>query len=239
MADASKISGQKLVALFDTLVANKTIMSMHLMGSRYERITYIIGIDTAEKEPRLVVDNPEGFNKAAADARPWRLRFNFNGPDKLEYIFEVNGGDSRGKDLVLPLPDFVERIQRRKNFRIDAPLGSQLSFTLSSEACTIYLINISLGGAFGVLTQPKPKQIPRALLKKDQRIYRLELGFPGDEEMEAQTIRIKKAEVRRTEHDRERHIYKFAFEFMDMARQEKEKLTRAIYHAQRQFLQKR
>lgn len=239
MADASKICGEKLIALFDTLVASKTIMSMQLMDSRYERITYIVGIDTAGNEPRLVVDNPEGFNAAAADASPWRLRFNFNGPDKLEYIFEVNGGNTRGKDLVLPLPDFVERIQRRKNFRIDAPLGSQMSFTLSAEACALSLINISLGGAFGVLTQPKPKKIPRALLKKDQRVYRLELTFPGDEEMEAQTIRIKKAEVRRIEHDRERHIYKFAFEFMDMAGQEKEKLTRAIYHAQRQFLQKR
>ncbi len=239
MADGSKISGQKLVELFETLVASKTIMSMQLMGGRYERITYIIGIDTAEKEPRLVVDNPEGFNEAAAGARPWRLRFNFNGPDKLEYIFQVEGGAARGKDLILPLPDFVERIQRRKNFRIDAPLGSQMSFTLAAEACIISLINISLGGAYGVLTQPKPKKIPRTLLKKDQRIYRLELCFPGDEEMEAQTIRIKKAEVRRIEHDRERHIYKFAFEFMDMARQEKEKLTRAIYHAQRQFLQKR
>ncbi len=239
MADGSKISGQKLVELFETLVASKTIMSMQLMGGRYERITYIIGIDTAEKEPRLVVDNPEGFNEAAAGARPWRLRFNFNGPDKLEYIFQVEGGAARGKDLILPLPDFVERIQRRRNFRIDAPLGSQMSFTLAAEACIISLINISLGGAYGVLTQPKPKKIPRTLLKKDQRIYRLELCFPGDEEMEAQTIRIKKAEVRRIEHDRERHIYKFAFEFMDMARQEKEKLTRAIYHAQRQFLQKR
>jgi c-di-GMP-binding flagellar brake protein YcgR len=239
MADASKICGEKLIALFNTLVASKTIMSMQLMGSGYERITYILGIDTAEKEPRLVVDNPEGFKEAAADAGPWRLRFNFNGPDKLEYIFRVEGGDNRGKDLLLPLPEFVERIQRRKNFRIDAPLGSRMSFTLSSEACILSLINISLGGAFGALTQPKPKKIPRSLLKKDQRLYRIELGFPGDEEMEAQTIRIKKAEVRRIEHDRERHIYKFAFEFMDMASQEKEKLTRAIYHAQRQLLQKR
>lgn len=239
MADAGKIRGQKLVALFDTLIANKTIMSMQLMGSRYERITYILGIDTSENVPRLVVDNPEGFNKAAADADPWRLRFNFNGPDKLEYIFQIEGGDVRGRDLYLPLPDFVERIQRRKNFRIDAPLGAQLSFPVASETYTISLINISLGGAFGVLTKPASKKTGRPPLKKDKRLYRLELSFPEDEEMEAQTIQIKKAEVRRVEHDRERRIDKYAFEFVEMARREKEKLTQAIYHTQRKFLQKR
>jgi len=239
MADAGKIRGEKLVALFDALIENKTIMSMQLVGSRYERITYILGIDNTKKEPRLIVDNPEGFNEAAANSGHWRLRFNFNGPDKLESLFQIEGGITRGRDLYLPLPAFVERIQRRRNFRIDTPIGAQLSFTAAAKACIISLINVSLGGAFGAMTTPKPKEVRRSMLKKDQRLYRLELCFPVDEEIEAQTIQIKKAEVRRIEHDSERHIYKYAFEFMDIARVEKDKLTRAIYHIQRQYLQKR
>ena len=239
MVDAGKLQGKKRVALFKEVIEKKIILSMHLMGSQYERLTYILGMDDQDNPPRLIVDNPEGFRQAATDKEPWHLRFNFNGPDKLEYIFETRGGEIAGRDLRIPLPEHVERIQRRKNFRVDTPVGSEIRFNDNKDKCIIALINISLGGAYGVLSKPRIKDTRRQLLEKGRRLYRLNLYFPADEAMEERHILIRKAEVRRVEKDKENKIQKYAFEFTDIDPKEKEALTRIIYHIQRQILQRR
>lgn len=239
MVDTGKLQGEKLVALFKAVIERKIILSMHLMGSQYDRLTYMLGMDDQGDPPCLIVDHPEGIRLAGTDRGPWHLRFNFNGPDKLEYIFETKGGEIKGRDLRIPLPEYVERIQRRKNFRVDTPVGSEMHFNYNKDKCVIALINISLGGAYGVLTKPRNKDPRRHLLKKDQRLYRLNLHFPAVEEMEAQHILIRKAEVRRVEKDKEKKIQKYALEFMDIDPKEKKALIRRIYHIQRLILQRR
>lgn len=239
MVDAGKLQGEKLVALFKEVIEKKIILSMHLMGSQYDRLTYILGMDDRGDPPCLIVDNPEGIRQAATDKGPWHLRFNFNGPDKLEYIFETKGGEIKGQDLRIPLPEYVERIQRRKNFRVDTPVGSEMRFNDNKDKCVIALINISLGGAYGVLTKPRIKDARKQLLEKGRRIYRLNLYFPADEAMEERHILIRKAEVRRVEKDKKNKIQKYAFEFTDIDPKEKEALTRIIYHIQRLILQRR
>lgn len=238
MVGTGKIKGEQLVNLFDQVIESKTLLSMHLMGSQYEQLTHILRMDILDRQPLLIIDAPKDFNKAVADTKPWHLRFNFNGPDKLEYIFHTRGGYCKGRDLYIPLPDCVERIQRRKNFRIDTPVGTYMRFTANKKELAIALSNISMGGAYGSLVAPKAKAFRRPFLKVDKYVYKITLIFPADQEMEAQTIMIKKAKVRRVEHISKKKIYKYAFEFIDIDPLEKEKLTRSIYHIQRQFLQR-
>lgn len=238
MADAEKIKGEKLVEIFDQVIEKKILMSMYLMGSQYEQLTHILAMDSNVSPPNLIIDAPKGFGKVADNTQPWHLRFNFNGPDNLEYIFHTKGCIHKGRDLHIPLPDYVERIQRRKNFRIDTPVGACMRFMVSKKECIINLNNISMGGTFGALVPSKSKKDQRSLLKMDQAIYRATLFFPADQEMEEQTISIKKVRVRRVERIREKKIYKYAFEFIDIDPIEKEKLTRSIYHIQRQILKR-
>jgi c-di-GMP-binding flagellar brake protein YcgR len=238
MVDSGKLQGEKLVALFKEVVEKKIILSMHLVGSQYDRLTYILGMDDQGDKPHLIIDNPEGIRQAVTKTEPLKLRFNFNGPDKLEYIFETKGGEIKGRDLHIPLPDYVERIQRRKNFRVDTPVGSEMHFTYNKEKFVIALINISLGGIYGVLVKPRIKEARKQLLKKDQSIYRLNLHFPADKKMEEQNIMIRKTQVRRVEIDKGKKIQKYAFEFVAIDPKEKEALTRSIYHIQRQILQR-
>ena len=57
--------------------------------------------------------------------------------------------------------------------------------------------------------------------------------------MDERLVVIDRAEVRRIEHDIERRLYKYAFEFMEVDKEQKQKLTQAIYHLQRQYLKNR
>ena len=239
MSDPGKIVGRKLDALFEALIVEKTIISMHVVGTDFQRLTCITAVEQGSDGNRLVVDCPEGFSKAASPNKTLNIRFTFNGRDHLEYIFGTTGGIRRGRELKLPFPDYVERLQRRKNFRIDTLPGTRLLFSIGKMGGRIDLINISLGGAFGLLVKPGSKDLSGSLLKINQRLYNVRIVFPADNLVEKRTVVIKKAEVRRIELDRERKRCKYAFEFMVIDKENLRELTNAIYHIQRQFLQNR
>ena len=97
----------------------------------------------------MLVDPPDDFREAAADQDLWHLRFNFNGPDQLEHIFSTRGGELVEQGLKVPFPEHVERLQRRRNFRVDALTGTRMHFTLKKINGELDLINISQGGAYG------------------------------------------------------------------------------------------
>jgi hypothetical protein len=239
LSDPGKVQGEKLATLFNELIDKKVIISIHVVGTGFERLTCIASLERDSEADYLLIDRPDGFSQSASQDGAWNLRFNFNGPDQLEYIFSTRGGEICGRNLKVPFPEYVERLQRRKDFRILTVPGTKLLFAVEKIKGVIDLINISLGGAFGVLRKHKSKAPGGSVLALDQRLYKIGLIFPADKEMNEQLVVINKAEVRRIEHDKERRLYKYAFEFMDVDKAQKQKLTQAIYHLQRLYLKSR
>lgn len=239
MNDPGKIQGIKMNALFDELIVKRTIISMYVVGTGFERLTCIMSTERSPAGNFLLVDQPDEFAKAAGQPDQWALRFNFNGPDQLEYIFSVRGGGFSGKNLKLPFPEYVERLQRRKDFRIATLPDTKLIFAVKKTKGVIDLLNISLGGTFGVLRKHNQKDLNGSLFAVDQRLHKIGLIFPADKEASEQVVVIEKAEVRRIEHDKDRKLYKYAFEFKEIDKNERQRLTQAIYHIQRQFLKNR
>jgi c-di-GMP-binding flagellar brake protein YcgR len=90
-----------------------------------------------------------------------------------------------------------------------------------------------------VLFKHNAKDAKGPILQKNQVISSIAISFPADKEMDKQLIIIKKAEVRRIEHDIDKKLYRYAFEFMDIDNSEKKKLVQFIYYLQRQYLQRR
>jgi hypothetical protein len=239
MGDAGKIQGEKLADLFNELIEKKIIISMNVVGAGFDRLTCITGIARNGKDDYLLVDPPDDFREAAADQDLWHLRFNFNGPDQLEHIFSTRGGELVEQGLKIPFPEHVERLQRRRNFRVDALTGTRMHFTLKKIKGVIDLINVSQGGAYGVLVKHNFKFMRGSVLKMDQLVYDVRIIFPGDENEPDETVYVKHAEVKRVEHDRDRGLYRYAFEFKDMEKEEQQRLIQAIYDLQRKYLQRR
>jgi len=52
-------------------------------------------------------------------------------------------------------------------------------------------------------------------------------------------VYVKKAEVKRVEHDQDRGFYRYAFEFKDIEKEEQNKLTQVIYDLPRWYLKRR
>jgi c-di-GMP-binding flagellar brake protein YcgR len=239
MLDPGKVQGEQLVELFQHLIDHRTILSMSVVGTAFERLTCVTRIDAENGQSYVCVDMPDGFKVAAGRAEYCRLRFNFNGPDQLEYIFNTAGGAYLGREIKIPFPEFVERLQRRKHFRILTPPGTRLLFKQDKLHVIISLINVSMGGAFGALVKHSARKISGPILAVDQQIYGMGIIFPADEEIDEKIVIVKRAQVRRMERDIQKDLYKYAFEFMEIAPRERYKLTECIYRLQRQFLQRR
>lgn len=238
MVETGKIQGKKLTELFEQLIRTKTIISMRLVGTDFERLTCIVATGT-ESGGAIVVDAPHGIREAFRKVGAWRLRFSFIGPERVEHIFETVGGEYDPQGLRLPFPEFVERLQRRKNFRMIVPMGSRMLIATEELKLFIDLFNISLGGAFGALGKHNLKEVSGPILQLEQRLNNVGIIFPADSEIQEQVVVIQRAVVRRIEHDKEKKIYKYAFEFMDIESEQLKKLTQYIYHLQRLFLQRR
>jgi hypothetical protein len=239
MGEAGKVQGEKLSELFNALVAKRVIISMNVVGAGFDRLTCITGITKDADGSCLLVDPPDDFEEAAAVKDLWHLRFNFNGPDQLEYIFSTRGGKFCDQGLKIPFPEHVERLQRRRNFRVNTLTGTQMHFKLKKIHGIIDLINVSLGGVYGVLTKHNFKFMRGPVLKMDQQVYDVSLVFPGDRDRPGHTVYVKKAEVKRVEHDQDRGFYRYAFEFKEIVKEEQTKLTQVIYNLQRWYLQRR
>ncbi|RJQ86493.1 MAG: hypothetical protein C4519_01885 [Desulfobacteraceae bacterium] len=239
MNEPGKLQGTKLLDLFGYLLEQRVIISMHVVGAGFERLTCVNGIKEEPGGNWLLIDLPDGFKEAVPKTEPLTLRFNFNGPDHLEYLFMTQGGQIGGHDLKIPFPDCVERIQRRKNFRMETPIGAKMFLKIEKTKAVLGLVNISLGGTLGALLKPNHRVLHGSLLALEQKIFNAGIFVPADGEIAEQLIIIQKSEVRRIEHDMERNIYRYAFEFMDIEPKEKKKLTQSIYHFQRQFLKRR
>jgi c-di-GMP-binding flagellar brake protein YcgR len=225
--------------LFRFLVESKTILSMQLPESEYERLTCVIDIRQTGKANQLIIDSPHDFQKAAENKTDLKLHFNFNGPDKLEYIFTTKGVTYDSKGLLLPFPEYVERLQRRGDFRLQTPPGTQMHFQCKEMTGKFDLINISLGGTYGVLRLKGSVNSKQPLLKVKQSVFKAVIRFYGQSPENTQEINIQKAEVVRIEKDKEKYRHRYAFKFKYIEKEEKQKLINTIYRLQREYLQRR
>jgi hypothetical protein len=215
------------------------ILSMNVVGTGFDRLTCITDMVETPDGNYLMVDPPDDFMDAVKDDAPLDLQFNFNGPDRLEYIFRSYGGELGPHGIKIPFPKSVQRLQRRQNFRVNTLPGTQMQFRMKKIRGVLDLINISLGGVYGILAKHNFKFMRRSILKMNQQVYQCSIVFPGDEDGPSETVYIDQAEVKRVEHDKERDLYRYALAFGDIEKEEHQRLTQAIYDLQRRYLRRR
>ncbi len=234
--DIELIRGKARLKLFRELVEDKTVLRVFLLGKNYERLTIITEIRKGDEEYFLVADYPSGFRHVAGNEGPWRLRFEFTGRDRLPYVFRTTGGELVPEGLLLPMPSFVERRQRRRNFRLEPPLGTKLHLGAEEKEMEAIVYNISIGGALISFENIKEK---KPLLALGQKLKPLRITFPDSDGGGPVWVNIKEAIVKRLERDLVSHRYKYALQFTDISSEEANLLQELIFKYQRKYLRKR
>lgn len=239
MTGAEKIQGKKLIRLLEQVQREKIMLSMRLVGQNYERLTMVTRIPKDEKASFFAIDPPRDFKSTITKLDTWELHFNFNGPDNLEYIFTTSGGKFFDNEIQIDFPDYIERLQRRRYFRLSVPTGTKLLFESDQVQREINLINISVRGAFGFLKTFNEKDPKKPILKKEDDLKNIKIIFPSDTEDDEREVSVNKSIIKRAEHDPQKNMDLYAFEFVGIDRDQERTLIQIIFNLQRLFLQKK
>lgn len=237
MAETEKISGDGVTRIFEELLQLKTLLKLVLLDTDFQHPATVTALTAQETGPSFIIDAPEGFREAAADIDRWRIRFEFTGKDNIKYTFKTIGGKIIANQIIIKLPELVERKQRRRLFRINAPAGTTLCFTISVMRYELEVIDISIGGSLAAMVQTATHVYQKQPFPNIGKLKDVELVFPA--EICKKPIKIKTAKIKRTKKNPETPRYEMALEFSTINRRHERLLTELIYRLQRQHLRKR
>ena len=237
MAESEKITGRGITSIFEELRLRKTLLKLILVDTDFNYLTQVTGLKQKKSGLHFMIDLPEGFQEAAADIDPWHLRFEFTGKDNINYVFTTFGGQITGKRFYIKLPEELDRRQRRKLFRINAPAETKLCFSINADRHELEVIDISLGGSLAAIVQTDSGIRHNPPFTNIQALKDVELVFPA--EIGRQCIRIKTAQIKRVRQNPETTLYEMALEFNEISKQDENLLNDMIYRLQRQYLRKR
>ncbi len=209
---------------------------MHLLGHQYERLTVVTGIRNPHKTPLFLIDCPQGFKEAAAGSDDCRMRFEFTGKDKIKYVFRTRGQTLLDKEICIRFPEVIERVQRRRHFRLSPPLGTLLLINAKPLIHQMNVIDISEGGVLVALKKGVPTD-EGSLFKVGRHLKVLELIFP--DEKDTVLVQIKEAVIKRRGKDLVTGRDTCALQFVDIEKYSRKTLVELIYQFQRNILRNR
>lgn len=235
--DAERLRGKSRFYIFEQLERDRILIRMHLLGKQYERLTVVTGIQNQKTPPVFFIDCPKGFKEVVAGDNDCNLRFEFTGKDNLKYIFRTSGKKIFNNEICLKFPNVIERIQRRRNFRVAPPLGTKIYINAKPFIREMTVIDVSQGGALGAQVNQSRAMDEDRLFKVGNRVRDMELIFPA--EAETILIQVKEAAIRRLGKNPATGRATCAFQFMEMERTPKKILMELIYQFQRDLLRNR
>jgi c-di-GMP-binding flagellar brake protein YcgR len=222
---------KKIQTILEQLKADGTLVSIQMPERDYQNITVVTEIIQSGKQNHFYIDLPAGFKEVAITRGGWRLSFEFTGRDKVKYSFLAKGQKIERDQVLVDFPEAIDRKQRRQDFRVKPPMGTFFDFTLKDTDYQASVINISLGGILIIRTKGIEK---KPLLHVNQTLLNTRVLFTVEE---AQVkVKIKKAIVRRIEEGPEKTRYRYAFQFIDIDRENRQILLQNIYQVQREML---
>ena len=237
MGETDKIQGKDVITLLEEVKQKQIMLSIELVDQDYEQSTMIIRIPEDPDASFFVIDPPQDFMNVVSKIKESKIQFRFRGLDNLDHIFTSFGGTFSDNEIRINLPDYIERFQRRRYFRLRVPTGTKLRFKSGRILQEINMINISMRGALGVLELSNGENQEKPIYKKKDYFDDIEIVSPPEPKISEQKIRIKKAIIRRAEHKPQKNIDLYAFEFESIDRDQERKLNKFVFDLQRLKLQ--
>jgi len=234
MADIDKIDGPGVLTIIEALQTDQTLIKLRVPAKDFNHLTIITGIKQSSQESYFKIDYPHGFKEAVQEIDEWRLKFEFTGPDRLPYAFSTWGGERTGKDIWVKFPEWVERQQKRDDFRLSLPYGTNIYLSATDAQWKLRIENLSRGG---ILAVEKISARSEALFETGDSVEALRIRFPRAREHK--TLIVNKAIVKRVTKDAGQKRRFYAFQFVEIERHVESILVRRIYDLQREFLRRR
>lgn len=237
MEFVNRIPGDKTVPVFQELQSRRTPIRFHVLGRGYERLTIVTGVESRDGRVFILVDLPNRFKKDVPDWAGKQVQLEFTDKDRISHSCRTEIHQVEGDDLWLVLPSHLDRIQRRRHFRVEPPPGTRILFSFQGRNVEAPVLNISLGG--GLVISPGIRKGTAEPLALQAGTILYDLLLVGSMEEAKVEVGIKTAEVVRVEKIPETKRINFAVQFSRMSKEGQAVLEQFIYYSQRRLLRKR
>lgn len=231
---AEPVTGIHRLEIIRPLIDRATLVSVRVPGRNYQQLTVITAIQSGNKGDFLVMDYPKQLQQSIAGLPEWTLQLSFKGDDGIACQFTASDCRIDGNELIIGMPESIQRIQQRSTFRTEVPLGSKLLITANQVDHEMSVVNISQGGVLFALR--KGGDI-RENLVKGQEVDNVKLLFNLKSAVEL--IRVKKAKILRVEKISGGTRWRYAIRFTRMSPDQESLLKSVIYQIQGELLRKR
>lgn len=233
MVDAQRIRDKEVHKVIDQFRKDRTIVTLKLLNRNYERLTMVTDVSIEKETSFFLIDYPYGFKEAVTGTSNWRLYFECTGKDKILYRFRTSGDKIDGQEIRVKFPSFIEKVQRRRHFRVPAPSGTCLRAIIDSTPYELKTVNISQGGVLAGFVLAAPEVPP---IKIGSKLERLELIFRDKEENIK--VLIDQAKVVRTDSHPKTDETVYGLKFTALSRKAEKLLVDLIYKYQREFIRR-
>ena len=229
--DAAKLQ------LLEELKNNQLPVQITLLSGDFNGMSYVNGIRQRRSAAFFRIESVQSLATAIDRGKGWKGRFEFYGKDNIQYVFRTTGWKTGSDGIWHHFPEFIERRQRRKHFRLEIPQQMDLFLILGSARHKMRAIDISISGIFvefmasGQMTDTDgPWQVGEPVK---------ELVLETESDGASYLINIQEGVLRRSERESSSGKYKYAFEFTKMAKSEETALVDFVYELQRKILKER
>ena len=232
-----KIEGENIADILKTIKRDKILINMRLPGKDYECLTIITNVFPFKQKNAFMIDSPKDFHPVFGGLNNIKMHFEFTGKDNLSYTFKTSGGEVHHDEIKVKFPDFINRKQRRKDFRLEVPPGTRLHVKINSKLHKMTVLDVSLGGTLITLIGSMSESENKQYFKVGKSFEDIELLFP----MEGKSFKskIKKATIVRVVKGSPKPKNCCALQFVSIDKNEEKALTKFIYKYQQQLLRKR
>lgn len=237
MAASETIHQKDTLPLWKALIQDNAPITLRPLDQSHAWTATASDVRTRKRKLYLVIENLPPLRSTLVDTPDSRLGLEFTDRNNVPHRCEVDGFRLNRKDIWLQIPATIERYQRRKIFRLEAPSGSELSLNIKGIDCSLLLIDVSISGALGLMTHLSSKPDSPILGRQGQTIADAVLIFPTHSGPER--ILISECTIRRLETHAVTGKMQYALEFTAIDECNEELLTKMIYKFQREYLRRR
>jgi c-di-GMP-binding flagellar brake protein YcgR len=237
MTASETITREDSLALWKSLTQDKTPLILKTPDGARQWQLLAREIRTRRRRRYLVVEDNETLRSALKDAAGDKMTLAFTDRNNVPHTCDIQHHRLAKMAIWLEMPETIERHQRRRIFRLEAPSGSELHLNIGGKEHSLLLIDVSINGALGIMshlnTGPETgmpgcrgETIPDAVL-----LFRTKAG--------PQRIHIAECAIRRLEPHETTGKMQYALEFTTIDEENEQLLTKMIYEFQREYLRRR
>ena len=231
MKNIDKIFGSQIVDILKELQRDKTLIRMYIKDEEHEYLVIIEGVRTLFVFSRFLIYCSREFLETVAENQSRKIFFEFS-KESIKYIFKTSITKVDGDKIWFKFPEFIEKYQRRMNFRVDVPSETKFFCEVESKQCTLEVLNISSGGF--LLCDDKSGESD-ICFEPGEVLNNVEFVFPNFEE-KIEEVQVHKIEIIRSEKSIKNRCRYYAVKIIEINYKEEEKLSQAVLSLQRYAL---